>query len=67
MASTNKIVGNENMFLLLLLFFFFAKQTYHKIQGRNFFLWGYFASYFWEQHMGADKLFAFQVTLSEKN
>lgn len=28
---------------------------------------GYFASYFWEQHMRADKLFAFQVTLSEKN
>ena len=43
MASTNKVVGNENMFLLLflLLFSFFAKQTYQKIQGRNFFLWGY--------------------------
>jgi len=53
--------------LLLFFLFFFAKQTYDKIQGRNFFLWGYFASYFWEQHMSVDKLFAFQLTLSEKN
>ena len=66
MASTDKGVGNENMLLLLLLFFFFAKQTYDKIQGRNVFVRRYFASCFWEQHMSAGKLFAFQVTLSEK-